>query len=69
MTNGLFSNSLPIPIDAQIVCVQREIEMRRLVYARRVLEKRMTQKTSDHEIAAMEAVLATLKTIKEKTNA
>lgn len=55
-----------VPIDAQIACVRREIEMRKIVYGRRVVEKRMTQKTADSELAAMHAVLRTLESIEEK---
>lgn len=62
----LFPDAQPSPVSLadQIVCVEREIEMRVHVYARRVLERRMTQKTADRELAHMRAVLATLNTLK-----
>ena len=53
-------SALPIPLDVQIACVKREIEMRRRNYPRWVAAKSMTQKKADHEIEAMQAVLKTL---------
>ena len=38
-------------------CVERELRMRKKVYPRRVADKHMTQKTADHEIACMEAIV------------
>ena len=55
--------SAPIPLSAQIACVEREIAMRVSVYGRRVQDGRMKQEKADAEIAAMRAVLATLKGI------
>lgn len=60
MSDGLF----PVSIEEQIRCVEREIGMRVQVYARRVLERRMTQGTADKEIAHMRAVLNTLLNLK-----
>ena len=57
--------TLPIPLEAQIACVEREIAMRLSAYPRFVQEHRMRQAKADHEIAAMRAVLTTLKSIKE----
>lgn len=51
----------PIGLDEQIVSVEREIVMRQNVYPRRVSDRKMTQQKADKEIAAMQAVLATLK--------
>lgn len=59
----------PVTLDEMITCVRRELEMREHVYARRILEKRMTQKTADRELRHMGAVLATLLSLKEKTSA
>lgn len=56
---------MPIPMTAQIACVEREIRMRVAVYGRRVQEGRMKEVTADSELAAMRAVLATLKAIAE----
>lgn len=50
-----------IPIADQIKCVEREIAMRRIVYAKRVGARAMTKETADLELARMEAVLVTLK--------
>lgn len=44
----------------QIKCIERELAMRRSVYANRVRDRKMTQATADTEIGRMEAVLATL---------
>ena len=64
MTEELFvAAAMPIPLDAQIRCVEREIEMRERVYKRWVDERRLTQKVADREINTMRAVLATLKTM------
>lgn len=47
-------------IDDQIKCVRREIAMRRQMYPKWVASGRLKKGQADHEIAAMEAVLATL---------
>lgn len=62
--SGLFSD-LPraVSLDRQIRAVEREIDMRRQVYPKRVADGRMSQKFADEEVAVMEAVLATLKGI------
>ena len=49
-----------VPITSQIACVERELRMRRRVYPRWVEDGRISQAKADAEIAAMEAVLATL---------
>lgn len=49
-----------ITIEEQIQCVRREIRMRDQVYPRWVAAGKLKQEKSDHEIAAMKAVLATL---------
>ena len=58
--SALFPDS-PVPISAQIACVEREISMRLRVYPRWVADKKMTQAKADAELDAMRAVLATLK--------
>ena len=52
-----------IPLAVQIKAVEREIAMRKAVYPKRVVAKAMTQERADHEIAAMEAVLETLRNL------
>lgn len=54
-----------IPLADQIRCVGREIGLRRNVYPKWVASGRMKQQDADREIAAMEAVLATLKGLQE----
>lgn len=51
---------MTINIKDQIKCVEREIEMRKKVYPRSVLNGRMTPGQKDREIATMTAVLNTL---------
>lgn len=50
-----------VSLERQIEAVDREVKMRRHVYARRVAEGKMTQAKADTEIAVMEAVEATLR--------
>lgn len=47
-------------LDQQIICVRREIALRRNVYQRRVAEQRMKRTQADHELLCMQAVLLTL---------
>jgi hypothetical protein len=62
---GLFdASTMPITLGAQIACVEREIGMREHVYPRRVADGKMSQAKADDELAAMRAVLATLKGIR-----
>lgn len=60
---GLFAGTdFPtIPMEEQIACIEREIRMRERVYPRWVGAGKLSQKKADHEIAAMRAVLATIK--------
>lgn len=64
MTDPLFP-SLPIPLEAQIACIERELRYREGFYPRWIAEKKMTQRKMDEELAAMRAVLRTLKGIAE----
>jgi hypothetical protein len=54
------SELFPIPLNEQIACVEREINLRRGVYARRVSAKMMSADMARREIARMEAVRETL---------
>lgn len=56
---------MTVSIEDQIKCVAREIAMRRNVYPKWVDSKRMKQEAADREIAAMEAVIETLKKVKD----
>lgn len=49
-----------ISISDQIDAVKREIGLRKRLYPRWVLDRKMTQAAADRELANMEAVLATL---------
>jgi len=59
----------PIDIDRQIACVRREISMRRRVYPRWVSTGKMTQDEADRQISTMEAVQATLESVRSERQA
>lgn len=65
MSDALFGDPLPVPLEEQVKCVEREISMRERVYGRWVSEKRMTERKAELELAAMRAVLRTLKGLLE----
>jgi hypothetical protein len=56
-----------LTLDDQIRCVEREIVMRKAVYPRRVVDGKMSQEKARHELAAMQAVLETLRGVKART--
>lgn len=56
---------IPVTIEDQVKCVEREISMRERVYPRWVADKKLTQATADRELAGMKAVLRTLKSLLE----
>lgn len=60
MSTDLFSAE-PVSIEDQIREVQRELDMRREVYPRRVAKRAMTQQKADRQTKVLEAVLDTLK--------
>jgi len=53
-------------IEEQIAAARREASMRRRVYPRWIEAGRMTQSKADHEIACMEAIVASLEGIAPK---
>lgn len=56
-------------LNEQLACVSREIGMRHRVYPNWVRKGKMSQTVADHEIACMNAVLATLLQVqKERDN-
>lgn len=59
----------PIDINRQIACVRREISMRRRVYPRWVSTGKMTQDEADRQISTMEAVQATLESVRSERQA
>lgn len=59
-------DNMPIPLEAQIAEVERELGMRQHVYTRRVGEKKMKQADADAKIATMQAVLSTLREVQER---
>jgi len=48
------------------LAVKREIALRKRVYGRWVVEKRMSEEKAAHEIEAMEGVLATLQSVQQE---
>jgi hypothetical protein len=56
---------IPVTLEDQVKCVEREISMRERVYPRWVADKKLTQSTADRELNAMRAVLRTLKNLLE----
>ena len=54
-----------VPIEKQIACVERELRMRANAYPRWVGAGKMSQARADSETADMEAVLKTLRTIRD----
>lgn len=58
------STSEPVPIDAQIACIEREIGFRERLYPRWVKSLKLTQAAADEELARMTAVLKTLNRIR-----
>lgn len=55
--------SNPVPLAEQIAAAKREAAMRRRAYPRWVSRGRMTQEKADSEIAAMDAIVATLEAV------
>jgi hypothetical protein len=54
----------PISLADQIACAERELKMRRQVYPRRVGNRLMRQEHAEREIATMEAIIETLRGLK-----
>lgn len=52
---------MKVPAEEQLRCVTRELSMRKYVYPRLVTEGKMSQRKADEEIAAMSAVVDTLR--------
>lgn len=55
-----------IPIDLQIAEVERELKLRARVFPRQVSKGTITQSAADKHMANMEAVLETLKLVRQK---
>lgn len=52
-----------VPLHTQIEAAERELKMRRSVYPRRIESGAMTKALADREIAAMAAIVQTLKAL------
>jgi hypothetical protein len=55
-----------ISLHEQIAEVERELAMRKRVYARDIAAKRVSRSTADRRLDTMEAVLTTLKMVSER---
>lgn len=65
--SGLFPAApASVSLARQIECAERELRLRRSVYPRRIENRQMTQAKADEEIACMEAVLVTLKSMRKE---
>ena len=64
MTDQATMEMQAVSLDTQIQCVAREIAMRKSAYPKWIFHRRLTQQKADAEIAAMSAVLETLKRVK-----
>lgn len=58
--------AVAVPIEEQIVTVERELGFRRRLYPRWVGANKLTQAAADTEIRRMEAVLLTLQRVQRK---
>ncbi len=52
-----------ITMAEQVAAAERELKLRHRVYPRRVANNQMTPKLAAHEIAAMEAIVETLRQV------
>jgi hypothetical protein len=60
------SEAVPqIPLEQQVHCAERELGKRKQFYPKWVAEGRMNQLKADREIAAMSAIVETLKNVKQ----
>lgn len=57
----------PVPIEAQIAEVERELALREQVFPRWIADHKMKPEKAARCMNAMRAALASLKSIKEKT--
>jgi len=62
--SDLFDNR-QVPLHAQIAAAEREVRQRLRVYPRRVADGKMTQAFANEQLAAMEAIVETLKGLQQ----
>jgi len=55
---------MAITLDDQIACAKRELDMRKAIYPKMTTRGKMLQGKMDHEIAAMDEIVFTLKRVK-----
>lgn len=51
---------MQVPIDEQIVCINRELGLRQKVYPKLIASGKMTESQARYELAAMDSVRETL---------
>lgn len=54
-----------IPLAEQVACAERELQKRKKFYPKWVVERGMNPLKAEREIAAMEAIVDTLKHVKQ----
>jgi hypothetical protein len=57
----MFHKPMLTPYSEQLACVEREVEMRKVVYPKWVAAGKLSQKKANEEILRMEAVAETLR--------
>ena len=55
--------SAVVPLTDQIKAAKREVALRKSAYPKWVISGRMKREVADHEIAAMEAIVASLEAL------
>lgn len=55
--------SAVVPLTEQIKCAKRELALRQRVYPKWVRDGRMKREAADHELAAMQAIVASLEAL------
>lgn len=55
--------SAVVSLSDQIKCAKRELRLRERVYPNWVRKGRMTRETADHELAGMQAIVASLEAL------
>lgn len=63
---GKLFEDLDIPLAAQIAEIRRELDLRASVYPRWIQSGKLKEHIANRQIAAMEAVLATLQNVRAR---
>lgn len=66
MTDMFGGLARSVTIDDQIRAAERELTFRRRVYPRQISDKKMSEGFAQHQLDCMEAIIETLKRLKER---